>query len=118
MAKTKFKITTTGGGIDGRALNNIRVEQDGSLYEVRTPPPASTLLAASNADPPVLTFSLNAPSGTWNWTLSITPSSSPLSGNWSNTDQNNDTTQIGSWTSESVPDPYGEAEEEEAAAAS
>ena len=117
--KTKYKVSASGrtSQSDASALNNLRVELEGSLYEVRTAPPNSILLAASTASPPYLNFnfSLRAPSGLWNWTLTLPSTTPPYSGTWSNSNPANlEANETGTWQSEAVPDPL----EEEAEAAS
>ena len=121
MPPTKAKYTISASGqtpqSDASALNGLRVEIEGSLYELRTAPPNSTLLAASTAPPPYLnlTFSLRAPSGLWNWTLTVISSTPPYSGNWSNTNPaTREINEVGSWSSE-VINPVEEGEEAAAA---
>ena len=117
MPPTKTKYGITGSGqttqSDASALNNLRVEVEGSLFELRTDPPNSTLLASSTATPPnmIFTFSLRAPSGLWNWSLTVVSTTPPYSGTWSNTDPATlEVNETGSWTSE-VVNPVEEGEE-------
>src|ERR1044072_2570258 len=99
MPKTKWKISAS-GGTDATTLNGLRIELDGTNYELRTAPPNSRLVGTfSSGTTPTLTGITmpGAPTNTIPWTLTITNTTSPISGSW--TDSNN---QNGGWESKVV----------------
>lgn len=92
MAKSHWKISASGTG--ATPLNGLLVIQDTTPtnWELKTAPPQPTLLASSSSTPPSFNFSLSGSSAVW--TLTVTNTTSPISGSWSN-----NSGESGSWSS-------------------